>query len=67
VFESATAFALGAILVDAPRGRVFVTDGTSTGSPSLRVFGSTAGALTATGTIGSNPSQKLPPRGLAWY
>jgi hypothetical protein len=66
VFESAEAWALGAVLADPENGRILVADGTSTGA-FLRVFDFAAGAFTAGKTIKTNPTQKLPPRALAWY
>jgi len=67
VFESTEAFALGAVLVDAERNRVLVTDGTTSTPALLRVFDFAAGIFTASLTIKTNPTQKLPPRALAWY
>jgi len=67
VFESTEAFALGAVLADPERNRVFVTDGTTNTPAFLRVFDLAAGVPTASQTIKTNPTQKLPPRALAWY
>ena len=66
VFESAEAWALGAVLADPENGRILVADGTSTGA-FLRVFDFVSGAFTAGKTVKTNPAQKLPPRALAWY
>jgi hypothetical protein len=67
IFDSAEAYALGTVLVDADRGRVFVTDGTTVAAPSVRVFDRVAGAFQATATIKTNPTQKLPARALGWF
>jgi hypothetical protein len=67
VFESTEAYSLGAVLVDAERSRVLVTDGTTNAPAFLRVFDLAAGAFSARQTIKTNPTQKLPPRALAWY
>jgi hypothetical protein len=67
LFESSEAYTLSAVLVDAERSRVFVTDGTKKTSAVLRVFDVAAGAFTAGPTIKTNPGLKLPPRALAWY
>jgi hypothetical protein len=67
IFSSAEAFALGAVLVDAQRNLVFVADGTTVAPPLLRVFTRSGGAFVATTTITTNPTQKLPPRALAWF
>jgi hypothetical protein len=55
------------VLADPERNRVFVTDGTTNTPASLRVFDLAAGVPTASQTIKTNPTQKLPPRALAWY
>jgi hypothetical protein len=67
IFASSEAFSLGAILVDPEKGRFFVADGPTKSSSAIRVFDYASGTITATGTIKSNPSHKLPPRALAWY
>jgi hypothetical protein len=67
VFESAEAYALGAVLADAETSRVLVTDGTTKTPAFLRFFDFSSGAFTAGQTVKTNPSQKLPPRALAWY
>lgn len=67
VFESTEAFSLGAVLTDAERNRVLVTDGTTNTPAFLRVFDFAAGVFTASQTVRTNPTQKLPPRALAWY
>jgi hypothetical protein len=67
IFDSAEAYSLGAVLVDAERGRVFLADGTTVATPSVRVFDRVAGAFQATATIATNPTQKLPARALAWF
>ncbi len=67
LLDSAEAFTIGAILVDAEKGRFIVADGPMKSSSLLRVFDFASGAITATTTIKSNPSHKLPPRALAWY
>ncbi len=66
-FQSSEAFSLGAVLVDTERGRVFVTDGTTQTPASVRVFASAAGTLQQVAEVKTNPTQKLPPRGLAWF
>jgi hypothetical protein len=67
VFQSAESFALGAVLADSEGKRVLVTDGTTNTPAFLRVFDYSAGTFTAGKTIKTNPTQKLPPRALAWY
>jgi hypothetical protein len=67
VFESTEAFSLGAVLADPEKSRVLVADGTTMTGAFLRVFDFAAGAFTAGKTIKTDPSQKLPPRALAWY
>jgi hypothetical protein len=67
IFDSAEAYSLGAVLVDAERGRVFLADGTTVATPSVRVFDRVAGTFQATATIATNPTQKLPARTLAWF
>jgi hypothetical protein len=67
VFESSEGYALGAVLADVERSRIFVTDGTTNTPAFLRVFDFAAGVFTARQTIKTNPSQKLPARALAWY
>jgi hypothetical protein len=67
IFDSAEAFSAGAVLVDAERGRVFLTDGTTLTSASVRVFDRVGGTLQLTATLKTNPAQKLPPRALAWF
>lgn len=66
VFTSTESYTLGAVLVDAELGRVFVADGPKT-SAALRVFDTVAGALSASATLETNPHGKLPPHALAWY
>jgi hypothetical protein len=67
IFDSAEAYALGAVLVDAERSRLLVADGTKT-SAFLRVFDVASGTFTPNKTVKTNPTaQKLPPRALAWY
>jgi len=67
VFESSESWALDAVLADPERGRVLVADGTTMTGAFLRVFDFAAGAFTADKTVKTNPTQKLPPRALAWY
>lgn len=67
LYASTESYALGAVLVDAERGRVFLTDGTQSTPASIRVFQRSGAGLAETGQIKSNPTQKLPPRGLAWF
>jgi hypothetical protein len=67
IFDSAEAYSLGAVLVDVERGRVFLTDGTMLTAGSVRVFDRVDGALQATSSIKTNPTQKLPARALAWF
>jgi hypothetical protein len=66
LYSSVEGNTLAAALVDAERGRVFLTDGTTT-SASVRIFDRVAGSLTETGQVKTNLAQKLPPRGLAWF
>jgi hypothetical protein len=63
IFPSTESYSLGSVLVDVERGRVFVTDGTKLNS-FLRVFDRAAGVFQESGQIKTN---KLPPRGLAWF
>ncbi len=67
VFDSAESYAMGSVLVDVERGRVFLADGTTVAAPSVRAFDRGAGGLQATATIKTNPTQKLPARALAWF
>jgi len=67
VFESAEAWALGAVLADPEKGRILATDATTMTGAFLRVFDVAAGTFTASKTIKTNPTLKLPPRALAWY
>ncbi len=67
VFESTESFALGAVLADGEASRILVTDGTTSTPAFLRFFDFAAGIFTAGKTVKSNPSQKLPPRALAFY
>jgi hypothetical protein len=67
IHDSTEAFALGSLLVDAERGRVFVVDGTMQKPAWLRIFERMAGRFAETGQVKTNPTQKLPPRGLGWF
>ncbi len=67
VFTSTEAYALGAILGDPDKARLFVANGTTKSSAFVQTFAVASGTLTATAAIKANPSQKLPPRALAWY
>jgi hypothetical protein len=67
VFESTEAYALGAVLADSEQGRVLVADGTTNAPAFLRVFDFASGTFVAGKTVKTNPTQKLPPRALAWY
>jgi hypothetical protein len=67
LFDSAEAYALGAVLVDVERGRIFLTDGTTLTSASVRIFDRVGGTLQATASIKTNPTQKLPARALGWF
>ena len=67
VLDSAEAFALGAVLVDAAMRRIWVADGTTNSPAFLRVFELASGGYVATSAIKTNPAQKLPPRALAFY
>lgn len=67
VFESAESFSLGAVLVDAEKGRVLLADGTTTSIALLRVFDVVAGQFTQSKTIKTHPTQKFPPRSLCWF
>lgn len=67
IFDSTEAYSLGAVLVDAERGRVFLTEGTTVAVPLVRVFDRVGGVLQATTSIKTNPTQKLPARALAWF
>ena len=67
VFESSEAWALGSVLADPQKGRIFAADATTMTGAFLRVFAVAAGAFTPSKTVKTNPAQKLPPRALAWY
>ena len=67
VFDSSEGYSLGAVLADSQNSRILVTDGTTNSPAFLRVFDHSAGTFTAGKSINSNPTQKLPPRALAWY
>jgi hypothetical protein len=67
IHDSTEAFSLGSVLVDAERGRVFVVDGTTQKPAWLRIFERVGGRFAETGQVKTNPSQKLPPRGLGWF
>jgi hypothetical protein len=67
VAESTEAFALGSLLADAERGRVFVADGTMQKPAWVRVFERVGAVLQETNPIKTNPAQKLPPRALGWF
>jgi hypothetical protein len=67
VFDSAESFTLGSLLADVERGRVFVTDGTMQTPAWVRVFERAGGVFHETNPIKTNPTQKLPPRALAWF
>jgi hypothetical protein len=67
VFESAESWSLGAVLADPERGHVLAADGTTMTGAFLRTFDVAAGTFTAGKTVKTNPTQKLPPRALAWY
>jgi len=67
VFESSEGFALGAVLFDVERQRAYVADGTTNSSAHLRIFDLAAGAFIAGKSVTTNPTQKLPPRVLAFY
>lgn len=67
MFESSEAWALGAVLADPEMSHILVADGTTMTGAFLRVFDVAAGIFTASKTIKTNPTQKLPPRALAWY
>ena len=67
IFASTVSFVLGSVLVDGERGRVFLTDGTKLTPAFVRIFDRVAGTFQETAQIKTNPTQKLPPRGLAWF
>jgi hypothetical protein len=66
LYSSGEGNALAGFLVDAERGRIFLTDGNTT-SASVRIFDRAAGVLTETGQVQTNPRYLLPPRGLGWF
>jgi hypothetical protein len=66
VFTSTGGYTVGALLVDAEIGRLFVADAPDTGAL-LHIFDSVLGTFSAGATINTSPSTKLPPRALAWY
>ena len=67
VFDSAEGFAIGAVLVDAEKHHVLAADGTTKSSAYLRIFDFSSGVFTASKTVETNLTQKLPPRALAFY
>ena len=67
IFDSAEGFAIGAVLYDQERHRVLAADGTMTSSAYLRMFDFSSGGFVAGKPVKTNPTQKLPPRALAFY
>lgn len=67
LFSTAESFVLGSVLLDPERERLFVTDGTKTRPALVRIFDRSNGVYQETAQIKTNPTQKLPPRGLAWF
>jgi hypothetical protein len=67
ITESTEAFALGSLLTDVERGRVFVADGIMQKPAWVRVYERVGGTFQLVNQIKTNPTQKLPPRGLAWF
>jgi hypothetical protein len=67
IFDSAEGFAIGAVLYYQERHRVLAADGTMTSSAYLRMFDVSSGAFVAGKPVKTNPTQKLPPRALAFY
>jgi hypothetical protein len=67
LFSTSEPFVLGALLLDSERGRLFVTDGTKQKPAMLRIFERANGVFQETAQVKTNPTQKLPPRGLAWF
>ncbi len=67
LFDSAGGFALGAVLADRDRQRVFVADAPKDSPGYLRLFDYTTGVFVAGKPVKTNPTQKLPPRALAFY
>jgi hypothetical protein len=67
IFEASKGFVLGAVLVDAGRGRAFVADGNKQ-NPLLRIFDrDSTGAFKPAATVQTNPKGQRPPRALAWF
>ena len=70
IFDSAGGFAIGAVLYDSEHHRVLAADagdGTTTNPAYLRMFDFSSGVFTVSNTLKTNPTQKLPPRALAFY
>jgi hypothetical protein len=67
LYSSSEAFTMGAVLVDAGRGRVFLADGTMLTPAAVRIFERAGASFVEVGQIKTNPSHKLPARGLAWF
>jgi hypothetical protein len=66
IYQPTEAIALGSLLADPARSRLFVADGTKTNAL-LRVFERASGVFQETAQVKTNPRQKLAPRGLAWF
>jgi hypothetical protein len=67
LFTSSEGIVLGAVLYDGDHHRVLAADGTMKVPAYLRPFDFAAGVFTAGQPIKTNPTQKLPPRALAFY
>jgi hypothetical protein len=67
VLAASEGFALGSVLYEEPRRRVFVADSTLPDPGYLRVLDLTAGGFTAGQTTRTGQVDKLPPRSLAFY
>lgn len=67
LFSTSEPFVLGSVLLDSERERLFITDGTKTRPALVRIFDRSNGIFQETAQVKTNPTQKLPPRGLAWF
>jgi len=67
VLDSSEGFALGAVVVDPERHMVFANDGTTMSPAFLRTFDFDTGFFIPGKTVKTNPTQKLPPRGLVMF
>jgi hypothetical protein len=67
IFASAKGFALGTVLFEQQRGRIFAADSALASPGYLRVIDVTTAGFTTGQTVRAGLSDKLPPRALAFY